>query len=76
MDLHSDPLPDFVKLAEAYGLVGARATNVEELEAAIDLALENEAKGIGCVIDCKIDIDEMVRPMVEGGARITNFIVN
>ncbi len=68
--------PDFVKLAEAYGLVGARATNVEELEAAIDLALENEAKGIGCVIDCKIDIDEMVRPMVEGGARITNFIVN
>ena len=24
----------------------------------------------------KIDIDEMVRPMVEGGARITNFIVN
>ncbi len=68
--------PDFVKLAEAYGLVGTRATTVEELHAAIDLALENEAKGIGCVIDCKIDIDEMVRPMVEGGARITNFIVN
>ena len=68
--------PDFVKLAEAYGLVGARATNEEELQAAIDMALEYEAKGIGCVIDCKIDIDEMVRPMVEGGARITNFIVN
>ena len=68
--------PDFVKLAEAYGLKGARATNEEELQAAIDMALENQAKGLGCVIDCKIDIDEMVRPMVEGGARITNFIVN
>ncbi len=68
--------PDFVKLAEAYGLGGARATNEAELQAAIDLALENEAKGIGTVIDCKIDIDEMVRPMVEGGARITNFIVS
>ena len=68
--------PDFVKLAEAYGLGGARATTVEELHQAIDKALEYEAKGIGYVIDCKIDIDEMVRPMVEGGARITNFIVN
>ena len=68
--------PDFVKLAEAYGLQGARATNEEELQAAIDMALENQKKGLGCVIDCKIDIDEMVRPMVEGGARITNFIVN
>ena len=68
--------PDFVKLAEAYGLGGARATTVEELHQAIDKALEYEAKGIGFVIDCKIDIDEMVRPMVEGGARITNFIVN
>ena len=68
--------PDFVKLAQAYGLGGARATTVEELHKAIDEALECEAKGIGYVIDCKIDIDEMVRPMVEGGARITNFIVN
>ena len=63
--------PDFVKLAEAYGLKGSRVTNVEELRAAIKEALE---WGHGYVVDCAIDIDEMVRPMVNGGSKITNFL--
>ena len=63
--------PDFVKLAEAYGLKGSRVTNDEELRAAIKDALE---WGHGYVIDCAIDIDEMVRPMVNGGSPITNFL--
>ena len=63
--------PDFVKLAEAYGLHGRRVSNQKELEAAIADALEC---GEGYVIDCMIDIDEMVRPMVGGGSRITNFM--
>ena len=29
----------------------------------------------GCVIDCVLDMDEMVRPMVAGGAHITNFLL-
>ena len=65
--------PDFVKLAEAYGLRGRRVTNVEEFEAATREALE---WGHGYVIDCLIDTDEMVRPMVGGGSRITQFIVD
>ncbi|MBQ7288520.1 MAG: biosynthetic-type acetolactate synthase large subunit [Clostridia bacterium] len=65
--------PDFVKLAEAYGLRGRRVCTVEELEAAIKDALEF---GHGYVIDCAIDTDEMVRPMVSGGAHITQFILN
>ena len=65
--------PDFVKLAEAYGLKGRRVCNIEELEAAINDAL---ASGHGYVIDCAIDTDEMVRPMVSGGAHITEFIVS
>lgn len=65
--------PDFVKLAEAYGLGGKRVSNVEELESAISEAL---ASGRGYVIDCAIDTDEMVRPMVSGGAHITEFIVS
>lgn len=65
--------PDFVKLAEAYGLKGSRVCNAEELEAAIKDALEY---GHGYVIDCAIDMDEMVRPMVSGGAHITEFIVS
>lgn len=65
--------PDFVKLAEAYGLKGCRATNVAELEAALNDAVESKC---GYVIDCALDIDEMVRPMVNGGSNITEFIVN
>ena len=64
--------PDFVKLAEAYGLRGRRVSNVEELEAAIREALE---WGHGYVVDCMIDTDEMVRPMVGGGQHITNFML-
>ncbi len=64
--------PDFVKLAEAYGLKGARVTDVASLEAALTDALES---GCGYVIDCAIDMDEMVRPMVGGGSHITDFII-
>jgi len=65
--------PDFVKLAEAYGLKGRRVTNVNEFEEAIKEALDCKA---GYVIDCVIDIDELVRPMVSGGSHITQFIVD
>lgn len=65
--------PDFVKLAEAYGIAGRRATHKEELEAALREAVES---GKGMVIDCAIDQDELVRPMVPGGRSITSFIVD
>ncbi|MDD5907339.1 MAG: biosynthetic-type acetolactate synthase large subunit [Clostridia bacterium] len=68
-----DRAPDFVKLAEAYGLKGRRVTNVAELEDALKEALERKT---GYIIDCAIDTDEMVRPMVGGGSHITNFIVD
>ena len=64
--------PDFVKLAEAYGLKGKRVTSVPELQEAIHEAL---AWGHGYVVDCMIDTDEMVRPMVGGGQPITNFML-
>ena len=63
--------PDFVKLAEAYGLHGWRVNNQKDLEKAI---LEAMDCGEGCVIDCMLDIDEMVRPMVGGGSHITDFM--
>ena len=68
-----DRSPDFVKLAEAYGLSGKRVTNVADLEAALHEAL---ACGHGYVIDCVIDMDEKVRPMVGGGSHITDFMLN
>ena len=64
--------PDFVKLAEAYGLKGAHVSTEEELRTAIQEAIDS---GHGYVVDCIIDLDEMVRPMVEGGKQITDFLV-
>ena len=64
--------PDFVKLAEAYGLKGKRVTNQSEMEEALKEAL---SCGCGYVIDCQIDMDEMVRPMVPAGAHITDFLL-
>ncbi len=64
--------PDFVKLAEAYGLSGKRVSTVEQLREAIE---EAKACGHGYVIDCAIETDETVRPMVGGGSHITQFII-
>ncbi len=68
-----DRAPDFVKLAEAYGLSGRRVDNAEDFESALREAL---ACGHGYVIDCVIDMDEKVRPMVGGGSHITDFMIN
>ena len=65
--------PDFVKLAEAYGLHGRRVNNQKDLCAAIEEALACKE---GFVIDCVIDIDEKVRPMVKAGDHIANFLLN
>jgi len=65
--------PDFVKLAEAYGLRGFRAKNQEEFRQAFQEALE---LGRGCVIDCAIDVDAMVHPMVSGGTPVTDFLLD
>ena len=65
--------PDFVKLAEAYGIKGYRVTNVVEFEAAFKEALES---GHAAVIDCMLDMDEMVHPMVSGGSPVTNFLLD
>ncbi len=65
--------PDFVKLAEAYGLHGYRARTRAEVEEALRQAF---ACGTGAVIDCVLDIDEMVRPMVAPGSPITDFLLS
>lgn len=59
---------DFVKLAEAMGAVGIRATTREEFQKAFQEAL---AMGRPVVIDCQIDSDEKVWPMVAPGAAIS-----
>ena len=58
---------DFVKVADALGATGLRATTVEEFEAAIKEAVNGEGPYL---IDCIIDQDDKVWPMVAPGAAI------
>ena len=58
---------DFVKLAEAMGAKASRATNIEEFEKAFAEAL---SCGEPYLIDCIIDSDDKVWPMVAPGASI------
>ncbi len=59
---------DFVKLAEALGATGIRATTKEEFSEAFAKAL---TLGSPVVIDCQIDSDDKVWPMVAPGAAIS-----
>lgn len=65
--------PDFVKLAEAYGIAGSRATNEEEFKATFDQAVDS---GKAAVIDCSMSIDEMVLPMVPAGKPIDELLLD
>lgn len=58
---------DFVKVAEGLGCVGIRVTSKEEFGAALDKAM---SLGRPVVLDCQIDCDDKVFPMVAAGAPI------
>ncbi len=65
-DLHSYRIPDFVKLADAYGCHGLRCESPDEVDATIEKALSlNDAP---VVIDFIVHRDAMVWPMVAAGA--------
>ena len=70
---YTEAMPDFVKLAEAYGIQGERAATQSEFEAAFRRAV---AAGKPYVIECAIDKDAMVHPMVSAGTPVTDFILD
>ncbi|MGD8963511.1 MAG: biosynthetic-type acetolactate synthase large subunit [Desulfobacterales bacterium] len=67
-----DCAPDFVKLAEAYGAMGLRATKPEEVEAVLKRGL---AASGPVIMDFKVDREESVYPMVPAGAPITEMLL-
>lgn len=67
-----DRKTDYVKLAEAFGALGFRATTKEELDAALKEAL---ASNRPCVIDAVIDRDEKVLPMIPPGGSIDDIVM-
>ena len=58
-------IPDFVKLAEAYGCLAIRVEKEEDVDAAIQTALETNDRPV--VIDFVVSADAMVWPMVPQG---------
>ncbi len=64
-DLHSKRIPDFVKLADAYGCVGLSCDSPDDVDATIEKAMEiNDAP---VVVDFRVHRDAMVWPMVAAG---------
>jgi acetolactate synthase-1/2/3 large subunit len=64
-ELHGTRLPDFVKLAEAYGCIGLRCETKEEVDAVIGQAMAINDQPV--VIDFIVHKDAMVWPMVAAG---------
>ena len=63
---------DFVKLAEAFGAKGSKAQTLEELEQAMTEAFSCDGP---YVIDCYVDKDEFVLPMMPPGGSMDDIIV-
>jgi len=72
-DLHTDQLPDFVKLSEAMGAVAFRVTKPEEVDDAINKALAINDRPV--VIEFQVSTDALVLPMVPAGASNDEILV-
>ncbi|HUL25156.1 MAG TPA: acetolactate synthase large subunit [Streptosporangiaceae bacterium] len=66
-------IPDFVKLAEAYGCVGLRCENAADVDAVIEEAMKIDDRPV--VIDFVVHRDAMVWPMVPAGTSNDDLIV-
>jgi acetolactate synthase-1/2/3 large subunit len=66
-------VPDYVRLAEAYGAVGLRAESVDEVDNVIDKSLGIDDRP--CVIDFRVDPSEKCFPMVPAGASNDDIIL-
>jgi len=70
---YMDALPDFVKLAEAYGHVGIRVEKTAEVEPALKEALRLKDRTV--FLDFQTDPTENVWPMVQAGKGITEMLL-
>jgi acetolactate synthase-1/2/3 large subunit len=70
---YTDSLPDFVKLAEAYGAHGVRAQTPDELDSKINEMLDTD---LPVLFDCVVDKDENCYPMIPSGAAHNEMLFN
>jgi acetolactate synthase-1/2/3 large subunit len=69
---YSDSLPDFVKLAEAYGWKGIRITDRGDLDAGIEAMLAHDGP---VIVDCCVAKDANCLPMIPSGAAHTDMLL-
>jgi acetolactate synthase-1/2/3 large subunit len=72
---YMDALPDFVRLAEAYGHVGIRVDKPEDVEPALREAFHGKWKDRLVFLDIITDQTENVWPMVQGGKGLTEMLL-
>jgi acetolactate synthase-1/2/3 large subunit len=70
---YSEALPDFVKLAEAFGCLGLRATKPSELDAKIQEMIDSPK---AVLFDCRVDATENCYPMIPSGAAHNEMILS
>jgi acetolactate synthase-1/2/3 large subunit len=70
---YSESLPDFVKLAEAYGAVGMRCQNPGDLDAAIQEMIDIDRP---VIFDCVVDKTENCFPMIPSGKAHNEMLLN
>jgi len=71
---YMDSLPDFAKLAEAYGHVGLTIEKPGDVEGALREAFKRKTDLV--FLDFKVDQTENVYPMVQGGKGLTEMILS
>jgi acetolactate synthase-1/2/3 large subunit len=71
-----DRPPDFIKLADAYGIPAYRAENEAAFFESLERAAAGIANGHAALIEAVIDSDEKVLPMVPGGKPIHEQILH
>ena len=67
-----DAQPDFVKLAESFGASGYRVSTTEEFDKIIKKVLKEKEKPV--IVDCRIEPEENVFPMVPAGASLDQML--
>ena len=65
---------DYVKLADAFGATGYHCENLDEFKKVLKKALESTQSPT--IIDCAIDKDERVLPMVPAGKSVRDFVID
>jgi acetolactate synthase-1/2/3 large subunit len=69
---YSDSLPDFVKMAEAYGWKGIRIEDETDLDASIRAMIEHDGP---VMVDCRVSQEANCFPMIPSGAAHTEMLL-